>query len=163
MGKETSGSRTLPRKGASQKRIKGWGTENLDIHREKSMSSVYGEVTPRSAYNEDDKSECGSELSGGYSSDRTPTPPPPMPLTKEQKQKRAECLWRRHDKRQNTINCEGKISWRVFWKKQYYNTRDSNNCHYCLSGHKPCNKHQVDVSNSWLEDLLKSEDPVLIP
>ncbi len=24
-------------------------------------------------------------------------------------------------------------------------------------------QHQVDVSNSWLEDLLKSEDPVLIP
>ena len=86
-----------------------------------------------------------------------------MPLTKEQKQKRAECLWKRHDKRQNTIGYGGKVTWRVFWKKQFYNTRDSNNCHVCLGGYKPCSKHQEDISNDYLKMLLKSEYPVLIP
>ncbi len=149
------------RKVQSPEQQKGGGTEYPGIHRKKTMSCTSEEMSPRSVY--DDKSDCGSELSGGYASDRANSPPHPMPLTKEQKEKRAECLWRRHDKRQNTNNCEGKISWRVFWKKQYYNTRDTYNCHYCLSGYKPCSEHQVDVSNSWLEMLLKSEDPVLIP
>ena len=124
------------------------------------MSCSSQASTPRGLY--EDKSECGSEMSGGYSSDRAVTPPPPMPLTKEQKQKRAECLWKRHDPRKNTIGEKGKVTWRVFWKKKYYNTRDSNNCFYCLSNWKPCSKHQEDISNNYLESLLKSEDPVLI-